>query len=304
MKQLTIMMFFCFSYLIGQTITVKLPFYEAFDYPVGKRLTPKGTFANTVVDGGGAWVYASEVISQDPKIVAQPWLNSKGLPSCKGNALNFKSGQDDPSILFTTQGEESGLIYASFLFKINSWSTCNPNDFYQTWVNKNIEEYFLSFANSENQDWVLSKNDYFSRVYIKRDNTDNGFFIGISESNNLSKIAYHSQRYELNNDILVVIKYEYNKQEGTSYIWIDPIVGSVEPKSTANTLTDQITNKSLKGSSPVRRLVNRLIINKSSNEKTPNITLDEIRIANTWYEVVGKPAIVTTTAIKKNKTKK
>jgi hypothetical protein len=36
--------------------------------------------------------------------------------------------------------------------------------------------------------------------------------------------------------------------------------------------------------------LDKIRINRTSDEKTPDITIDEIRVANTWHEVVGKPA--------------
>ena len=280
---------FAITNLIAQSTEVKLPFYESFDYPIKEKLLPRGTPANTLTPGRGSWVYSEESTSQDPIIVTQPWTDSKDLPVCKGNAIQFKAGKDDPSISFTRQAEESGSVYASFLFRINSWSTSEKKEFFQTWVYQGTQHYFTAFANSEIEDWIFSKNDFFCKLFFNRDYTDNGFTLGISDSYDMSKVVYHPQRFELGKDILIVVRYSYDKHEGTSYMWIDPKITSEVPLSAVNTLNDQFTDNKLVGRTLVRRSVNRFVINKSSRETTPDITLDEIRIANSWHEVVGKP---------------
>ena len=125
-----------FSNLSAQSTIATLPFYDGFEYPLGGQLTPKGTMAETIVPNRGLWVYKTEVDSS-PTIVEQPWDNSKGLPPCKGNAIRFKSGCEKPIIKIPLQGKDSGSIYASFLFRINSWTTSNEGDFFQTWIYNN-----------------------------------------------------------------------------------------------------------------------------------------------------------------------
>ena len=133
-----------FSNLSAQSTIATLPFYDGFEYPLGEKLTPKGTMAETTVPNRGLWTYKTEVKSFIT-LVEQPWDNSKGLPPCKGNAIMFKSGYDKPTIRIPVQGEDSGSIYASFLFRINTWATSNKGAFYETWIYNNASDYiFLS----------------------------------------------------------------------------------------------------------------------------------------------------------------
>lgn len=288
--------------LMAQSTVATLPFYEGFNYTLGQKLTPTGTSFDTTVSGQGLWVYGADVASPDPVVVAQPWLNSKGLPDCKGNAIEFKSGNDDPIILIPTQGEESGAIYASFLFRVNSWTTSSPDIFYQTWVYNGVEDYFFSFA-KPNGSWPGVSHITSSNVYIKRDAKGDGFTIGIAESSFYSApIVYHPQSFELGKDILIVIQYKYNQKEGTSSLWIDPKVTAVEPVATVNTLIDKY-DEGKSGGTPINGSLDKIRINKNSNSKTADITIDEIRVANTWHEVVGKsaPSLISKTEVLKPK---
>ena len=290
MKKFFILSFqlFAFSNLIAQSTVATLPFYDGFEYTIDEKLTPSGTPADTTVPGQGLWVYGADVSSSDPIVVAQPWANSKGLPECKGNAIQYKSGTDDPVILFTPQGEESGIIYASYLFRVNSWKTCSETAFYQTWIYNGVQEYMFSFAKTEGS-WPGVTNVYASNVYIKRDAKGDSFTVGIAESNAPSKAVYYPKSFQLGENILIVISYKYTSEEGTSYMWVNPTVSSVEPLSTVNTLNDEYANKKTESTS-IRGSLDKVRINKNSNSKTADITLDEVRIANTWHEVVGKPA--------------
>lgn len=289
MKKFFILSFqlFAFSNLIAQSTVATLPFYDGFEYTVDERLTPLGTPADTQVPGQGLWTYGTDVSSSDPIVVAQPWVNSKGLPECKGNAIKFRAGNDDPCILIPTMSEESGTIYASFLFRINSWKTCSETAFYQTWIYNGVQEYIFSFAKTEGS-WPGTTNIYTSNVFVKRDDKGDGFTLGIAETNSPSKAFYHPKSFALGEDILIVIQYKYNPEEGTSYLWVNPTVSATEPAATVNTLKDKYADKSTSSTS-VRGSLDKIRINKMSNSKTPDITMDEIRVANTWFEVVGSP---------------
>lgn len=291
---------FSFVSLMAQSTVATLPFYEGFDYAVGQKLTPIGTSFDTTVPGQGLWVYGTDVVNPDPIVVAQPWLNSKGLPDCKGNAIRFKSGNDDPIVLIPTQGEESGSIYASFLFRVNSWTTSIPTAFYETWVYNGVEDYFFSFA-KPNGSWPGVSHFSASNVYIKRDAKGDGFTIGVAESST-SPVVYHPQSFELGKDIMIVIQYKYNQKEGTSYLWVDPKVTAVEPVATINTLSDKYDGGNSEGSQ-ISGSLDKIRINKNSNSKTADITIDEIRVANTWHEVVGKsaPSLITKKEVLKPK---
>lgn len=243
MKKILIISFqlLALTNLIGQTTAVKLPFYDGFDYPVGKELTPRGTPPETTVPGQGFWFYDTEVTKLVPVVVAQPWINSKGLPACKGNAIRYRAGNDDATIKFTPQGETSGSIYASFLFRINSWKTCNDKDFYQTWIYNGVKDFIFSFVKNEGI-WPDYQNMYASSVFFKREDKGDGFTIGISEAKSASKAYFAPQVFELGKDILIVVQYKYSAGEGISNLWINPTVSSVEPLSTVNTLGEYAEN--------------------------------------------------------------
>ncbi|MDQ5930676.1 MAG: hypothetical protein QG594_2464 [Bacteroidota bacterium] len=294
---------FALTNLIGQTTAVKLPFYDGFEYPVDKELTPMGTPAGTIVPGQGAWVYASELTHNAPMVVAQPWANSKGLPACKGNAIRYRAGNEDPIIVFEPQGATSGSIYASFLFRINTWKTCDESEFYQTWIYNGVKDYIFSFIKTEDG-WPDLKNTYSASIFIKREDKGDGFTMGIAETNAPDKAIFSPQIFELGKDILVVIQYKYTAEEGTGYLWINPTVSSTEPEATVNTLADARADKKIKRTTPVIGSLDKIRINKNTNLKTPDITMDEVRIANTWHEVVGMPAPGLTPKLAPTKPKK
>ena len=279
---------FTLTNLIGQTTAVKLPFYDGFEYPVDQELTPMGTPAATIAPGHGDWVYATNLEHDNiPMVVPQPWTSSKGLPECKGNAIRYRAGNEDPIIVFEPQGKTEGSIYASFLIRINSWKTSSDSHFYQTWVYKGVADYIFSFIKTEDG-WPSTRNTYGTSIFIKREDKGEGFTLGIAETNSPAKAIFSKEVFGLGKDILIVVQYKYTAEEGTGYLWINPTVNSSEPKSSVNTLSDASANKKIKNTTAVIGLLDKIRINKNNNSKTPDITLDEVRIANTWQEVVGK----------------
>lgn len=290
-KKITIsLLFLGLSNLIGQSAVQKLPFYEEFNYPLGEELRPKGTPPDETIPGKGFWFYDTNASTVSPVLVEQPWENSKGLPKPKGNAIRYKAGLNDPLLIIPTQGKESGVLYASFLFKINSWRTSNEDEFFETWVYNKVEEFVFAFLKDRDRggdNWSGTKHISSTHVFIKKDDKGDEFTIGISEGHEVPKRVYHPQSFKLGEDILIVVKYKYDLNEGTSYLWINPIITAVEPLATVNTLNDKISSK-IKGSTPIMHSLDKIKINRNSESNTPDITIDELRIANTWQEVVGK----------------
>ena len=269
----------------AQTVAT-LPFYEGFDYTAGAdyaagvKLTPTGTLAD-VTTANGLWVYGATVASSDPVLVPSPWTSSKGLPAVTGNAIEFKGGSDDPVIKIPTQpdnstaGSAEATIYASFLVTINDWALV---------VSNTSADYFFSFAKGT---FPGTSFNYASNVYYKRNGTNNNFTLGIAETNSTTKASFGTTEFSLGDQILIVIAYKYTDTEGTSYMWINPTVSATEPASTLNTLTSDETNVTASFTS-IRHVLDKVRINKNGNSTTPDITLDEIRVANTWAEVVGQ----------------
>ena len=259
----------------GQTVVARktLPLYEGFNYEAGTKLFNEGQ-----IGGQGGWqIFNVDAVAQtasNPVIVTTPVWNMGGLPAATAQALNFWGGSDDPVLHFTDQGNGAFTIYSSFIFRITSAGS-------ESWTDT-AGEYFYSFGKTSSSNAV----NYCSNVYIKRIGAAGTTFnIGIAE-NNSGTVQYSTTAFDFDTDIRIVIKYETDGLTGSgsvSSLWINPTVSNTEPATTLNTLTSDVTTSA-------RTNLDKVRINKSSTAKTPLITLDEIRVANTWDKVTGPNA--------------
>lgn len=258
----------------AQTVLVRktLPLLESFNYDEGTNLFTEGELG-----GQGGWqmfnvnAVAGVQNATGLVVVSQPSWDMKGLPDATNNALSFVGGSDDPVLNFTDQGS-TFEIFSSFVFRIESAGSDNWTD--------TAGEYFFSFGKSSTSSAV----NYTSNVYIKRIAGTNTFNIGIAENNTISVIVWDTNVYNMDTDIVVVTKYQIDavNTTGLSSMWVNPTITNIEPATVLNTATKDV------GVTSARTGLDKIRINKGSNAKTPNIIIDEIRVANKWWQVVGK----------------
>ncbi len=106
----------------------------------------------------------------------------------------------------------------------------------------------------------------------------NTFNIGIHvRSSPASGVVFAPTAYNINTTYLIVVSYAFNAgtNNDVANLWVNPTIGGTEPTPTI-TMTN--TGGTDLGS------VNRLLIRQGSATDTPNIELDELRIATTWTD--------------------
>ncbi|WP_084404270.1 T9SS type A sorting domain-containing protein [Flavobacterium tegetincola] len=263
-----------FFTVCGMKAQVTLPHYEAFDYAIGSTLITATTNA-----GFGGWTipsFQSAGSTSDPLLVASPsWTLPSAFPVAAGNALEFVGGGDDPILEMTNQGA-TGTIYSSFVFRVTEQAAVT--------LNNTTPSYFFSFAKVATN---LTSLNYTSCVYIVKTGDDT-FKLGISENNNINNVVYTTTPLSVNTDIVVVISYDIDN--AVSSMWINPAADGVQPTTTF--VTDETATSTRTDLSMIR-------LNLDSNAKTPTIVLDELRIGNSWLDVVPSTLSVASNTLEK-----
>lgn len=262
MKKLLLIILTLFFTISEINSQVTLPYYEGFDYADDAQLTDPG-------GNQGDWLATYTSDGSDPFVIdSHSWTLPTGLPAQTGRAIEFQGGSEDPVLTFPAQGN-TGFIYSSFVFRVAT----------QEDVTDTNGGFIYSFGkvNSDNDGF-----NYTSAVYLRKiDETT--FNIGVSETNSTSKAVFSPNVFSIGTDYFIVISYDIANE--TSYMWINPVSVSAgsEPAPDLNTSSDSDTGS--------RDDIVVVRLSLESNSRTPETNLDEIRIGNTWAEVVTNPAL-------------
>jgi hypothetical protein len=237
---------------------VTLPFYEGFNYTTNDLLITSGS--NT---GLGSWnlPFSANGSSSDPFVIDSPtWSLPTNLPAATGKSIEYVGGGDDPVITIPNQGS-TGVIYSSFVFRITDLSAVTVNN----------PGYFYSFAKVASNGTSLN---YTSCVYATKV-TETSFNLGISENNNTTNAVFTTTPLTTNTSYFIVISYDIDN--AVSSMWINPLVNGTEPTTT------YVTNET---ATATRTDLTMVRLNLDSNARTGTFNVDEIRIGNTWNDVV------------------
>ena len=240
---------------VGQTVS-PLPIYEGFNYPTGSTIFPSATAAANT-NGLGQWSTPSTLTKDGTLIVASPTWTTTGLSQpFLGNALQILGSGADPEIRYTPLTAGFGAVYSSFLVSVTSQAnaTLQPTG---------IGGYFYGMSSG-----TLKR----ALVYLRMTATST-FQLGISSSTAGSGIDWCTTTFLVNDKIFVVIKYT---EAGLSSMFVNPVI-SIEPVSGFQTSTETITGV----------LPDRILVNANNNANTPQIAIDEIKVANSWAGVTG-----------------
>ena len=267
MKKTVLFMLLLVTTLAFGQKTITLPFYDGFNYGApGDRMFPS---SDPTVDGFGKWTYTgtySTNTSANPTIEGQPvWRTDTGLPAFTGNAIKFQGGTEDPQLLFANE-ESTGIIYASFIFKINALGDQDANY-------NGTTQYFFAFARQG-----TSSLNYASTVYIRKDITSGTlgeFNIGVGETNNTGIVVWDTQKFSFDDEIVIVIAYDFNTFN--SSLWINPSIAAGTANNPTITTTETATGN--------RTTLDRVRINKNNTAETATTILDELRVGKTWASV-------------------
>jgi len=200
--------------------------------------------------------------STDEVVVNSGSLSYTGLKPSFGNSVSFDGIGSDPELLFGPIS--SGTVYASFIFKVTS----------QAVVQDFVDGGYFAIIGSD-------ATGFDARLWVRAnpDNTSTQFDIGISDSASPPNVT--SSLFNINDEIFVVMN--YNTATGVINAWVNPAsgdFGGTEPAATI-TATDTSPSPSL----------NRFVIRQDSNNETPSIEMDELRVGTSWADVTPNAAV-------------
>ena len=264
---------------VGDTALKTLPFHEDFSYNTNDKLI---VINNDSLSGTGlgSWsVNASTspftADTDDTLIVAQPsgWTSSV-LPTPTGKAITFDKSGIDPQILFNAP--TTGSVYASCLFMVTNLNAITSGSSGTSADTPPAPGHFFSLGYSAGAGQATA---YTAAVYLKTSANDAAKFnIGINalpaDPISVDDIKWDATDYEVNTPITLVTSYSYD--DYISRLWINPTDNSTEPTANATTLPRSAA-----------LAVDRVRLTQQSSATTPFITLDEIRVADNWEEVLG-----------------
>lgn len=285
----TKLLFICALLFTCSQSFAQLYMHEPFDYsPIGNSLlTPA---VNTNPGTGTTWNNYTAGSPADMTIEAEPgWGTDPNVANqifdlgSTGNSVFWKGGGEDGELKFATEAApvNSGSIYLSFFIHVRGWDTTtggnSPAIYRHTGfgINDNGNNgsslffgpgsvagtYNIGYGNSDSQnttnpDVVFHPTDY---TYVD---------IGTDPDDSNAK------------QFFIVIKYTFDGS-GAGAMWINPSVITTEPTPD---LTHIATNK-------VRSAFISVLLQASSNARTPETYVDEIRVAGSWEEVTGRPGL-------------
>ena len=251
------------GFLLGVTIQtfaqpamnpLSLPYYEGFNYPIGGNLIGQG---NWDFNGSGAY---DETIENDNLVYAN-------LPAPTGSALNFRGGGPDPISYFTPQ--TTGTVYYSFLMRINTATT----DFYTNLVNSTG----IQFISLGLQSSTPANTNYGSCVMIRRTDATGVINLGYNIDSQAANTVWDTANITVGTTYFVVASFTFDGTAPVGKLWINPVITTTEPAS--NITTSLFTNN--------RTSLDRVFIRQDSNARTPDMTIDELRVSTSWVEATG-----------------
>jgi hypothetical protein len=237
-------------------------FLDNFNYATGELLSNNG------------WV----VINGSSTTVNPFTVNSTGL-----TFLNSQSNGIGFGVNMTTSGQRvgkfvtgitTGTAYMSFFVNVSAAGN-------STTLGSN----FAGMMNGPSPNPGAS-----ARAFIRMSGTGFNFGVGKNLITPVTAINYESTVRTFGTTYLVVLKYTYNSVNGTDDVvsmWIDPVLGGVEPVSTLTTaaFTTQTDGTSLTGPGFFQR-----------DAASPTCQIDGVRYGNTWAYVtpIAVPTLTVT----------
>ncbi len=227
-----------------------LIFTENFDYPAGSLLTDNGWTAHS---GGGT--NALSVVS--------PGLIYPGYPgSGIGNAVPMTTTGEDAHRTYEVQS--SGTVYAAVIVHVTD-AVIDQLD---------LGGYFFHLG----PDPIGTT--FRGRIFIKK-NEANAISFGITKasSSNAADISYTPFSFSVNTTYLFVVKYTIvdGPTNDTVSLIINPTLPGPEP-------APAISAPDI-GASDINPGV--VALRQGSNVSAPTVTVDGIRIGNTWNDIMG-----------------
>ena len=260
--------------------------FEPFDYaPTGATLLNNGHInpvTNTLwKDRQGGTV--------DMFVEADPgWAISQAFDlNPTGNAVHFQGGGEDGVLPFASplNSGNSGpgsSVYLSFFLDVVGWDATATN---------NPADYRLIHFGVDNGTGGYNAG---SALYVGPGlSGGNTFRLGYSNAD--TDVAWFGTDYTFTdlgdggaggvfqNQFFIVIKYTFGVGGGApdGRMWINPAVNTTEPAANVlHTATSKIRSEFV-----------AINLEASSDDRTPDCYFDEIRVAGSWEEATGQPAL-------------
>jgi len=211
--------------------------------------------------------------SGDDMIVTAGSLNYTGLKASTGNKIKFDETGSETYTEFSDIS--SGTVYTSFLLKVTGFQTGTSPDLTDG-------GYIAALAGSTS--------GYDARFWVRPNPDTSGSTFDIGFGAESSSPPFTTATYNLNDVLFVVMA--YNMDDATISTWVNPDSTSFEGTAPTATLTST-------DSSPPSA-INLFILRQDSNNETPFIEIDALRISTSWADVTPKEA---TTSVNKNNLK-
>jgi hypothetical protein len=226
----------------------QLLMHEPFDY------TPDATLGLSAQSAGN-WAIVN---TGDSILVAAGNLNYTGLAASTGNKVSFGGLGTDYYRTFTSQ--TSGTVYSSFLLNVTSLGTLDQ-----------VGGYFAGFIQAG------STTNYGAVVWTRASTTPGKYNVGISTRTTTSAVSWLPNELDPSTSYFIVTAYVFGAGTGddVAKIWLNTAaIGGAEPTADATAVV---------GSDLAS--IGRFLLRQDSNNETPNLDIDEIRIGTTWESV-------------------
>lgn len=177
--------------------------------------------------------------------------------SGSGRSITMKDGLDYSTSVGTIT---SGAVYAAFLLKVSATTTTG--------------DYFFHFT----QGGTIFK----GRLWLKQGSAADKYLIGIAKSGTSPAVQFTTAEYTTGTTNLIVLKYLFNSATNTddeASIFVDPVVGSDEPATPTIIAADNSTTDATQ--------ITLVALRQGGSSSAPSVTIDAIRVANTWNDAVN-----------------
>ncbi|MCS6988881.1 MAG: T9SS type A sorting domain-containing protein [Chloroherpetonaceae bacterium] len=226
------------------------------------------------LNGSNGWVNHSGTTNQIQYETSPSDLGANlsypGLPAPQGNRIRLDSTQSE-DLNKEISPAVTDSVYASFLLKVRSATSLQPND--------QLGAYFAHFIQGAG---ATPGTIFVGRVHIKRGSAPGTFNLGIlNTAGGTQTVAgiygTSPQDYLVGQTYFVVFK--YNRLNNTATLWVNPSLGqTTEPPPTHVNNTGTSAPPSQMASLAVRN-------SNSAGVGTGNLEIDEIRVSRSWAEV-------------------
>jgi len=241
---------------ISSPVCVPFPIVDHFDYAATSNLADQSSW--------------EKVNTGDEILVETGSLDYDGLESSSGNMIKFDQSGSEAYTAFSDV--TTGVVYASFLFKVTGFQTGSSPD-------TTDGGYIAALAGSTS--------GYDARFWVRPNPDTSGTTFDIGFGPESSSPTFTSGTYSLNEVLFVVMAYDMDNASMST--WINPAAASFE--GTIPTATLSSTD------SGAPSAIKLFILRQDSTSETPFIAFDALRISDSWADVTPKDA---TASLKEN----